>query len=123
MPWAQSRAPVGHRGFRRHFSPSRLRLVSAGALCVLAVLFQVRALWWSDASCWPLQQKWVHVGIVRSPSGPLEVWTSGRFSPGTRVGSLGAAPASGLLGGGVGAFLREGFGFGVTVNILGNGTV
>lgn len=66
---------MGHRGFRRHFSPSRLCLVSAGALCVLAVLFQVRALWWSDASCWPLQQKWAHVGTVRSPSGPLEVWT------------------------------------------------
>lgn len=47
-----------------------------------------------------------------------------RFGPPrTWVGSLGAAPASRRLGGGVGAFLREGFGFGVTVNILGNGTV
>ena len=51
------------------------------------------------------------------------MWTSVGSSQGTQVGSLGTAPASSLLGRVVGAFLREGFGFGVTVSILGNGSV
>lgn len=62
--------------------------VCGGALCVLVVLFQVRALWWSDASCWSLQEKWARVGILRLPSGPLAVWTSGRYLPrGPRSGA------------------------------------
>ena len=42
----------------------------------------------------------------RAPRG-LDLWQVS--SPGSQVGSLGAAPASSLLGGVVGVFLREGF--------------
>ena len=58
-----------------------------GVLCVLAVLFQLRALWWSDASCWSLQEKWAHVGILRYLQGPLRCGPLSVLPRGPRLGA------------------------------------